>query len=77
MSENDKEGTISELIEALDIFKSYGDKLWPTHCEHDVLLVTVDPEVVSDKDKARLDALGFFVGEEYPECFTSFRFGSA
>lgn len=67
------------LIEAFTIFQKYGDPTWPTHCEHDVLMIVgIDPNDVSDEDTARLDELGFFVGNEYgEEMFQSFRFGSA
>lgn len=65
------------LIEAFTIFRKYGNPGWPTHCDHDVMLVLVDPKLVSEEDKVRLEKLGFFVGEEWPDSFTSFRFGSA
>lgn len=68
---------MKELIEALTIFSKYTDTKFPTHCEHDTLLVMVDPGVVSDEDKKRLDELGFFAGDEFDGCFTSFRYGSA
>lgn len=64
------------LIEALTIFKKYGSPYAPTHCEHDVLYVCVDPSQVSDVDKKKLDALGFDVNEDLDN-FQSFRFGSA
>lgn len=66
---------MSDLIQALQIFLKYGDPRWPTHCEHDELIVDIDPDMVSEEDKAELDKLGFFhiSGEEY---FTSYRFGS-
>lgn len=68
---------MSKLIEALTIFLKYGDPQWPTHCEHDVLTICgIDPADVSDEDKAKLDELGFFVGDEY-EQFQSYRYGSA
>jgi hypothetical protein len=68
---------VKDLIEALTIFLKYSDYKYPTHCEHDVLLVTcVDVEKVSAEDLGRLDELGFFVSEEY-ECLASFRFGSS
>lgn len=41
------------------------------------MYVMIDPGLVSVSDEKRLDELGFFVGSEFPECFTSFRFGSA
>jgi len=68
---------MDKLIEALNIFLKYGNPVRPTHCEHDILLVMIDPEIVSDEDKKKLDELGFFVGIEFEECFSSFRYGSA
>ncbi len=69
---------MEQLIEALNIFLKYGNPSYPTHCEHDVLIIVgIDPEQVSEDDKARLDELGFFVGQEWPDNFISFRYGSA
>lgn len=68
---------MSDLIEALQILLKYGDPHSPTHCEHDTLWVCIDPGKVSDKDKARLLTLGFFVSEDGDDCFKSFRYGSA
>lgn len=69
---------MKDLIEALIIFAKYGDPYSPTHCEHDVLTVMIDPADVSEEDKARLEELSFHPGSEYgEEMFTSFRFGSA
>lgn len=52
---------------------------FPTHCEHDVLLIFPDLEV-SAEDKARLDELGFSYGEHEvagdEECFYSYKYGS-
>ena len=64
---------MSDLITALNIFYNYGNPTSPTHCEHDVLHVMIDPAIVSENDKIRLFALGFF-----PEgdCFQSYKFGS-
>jgi len=74
----DSNNTLRHLIEALQILAKYNDRAYPTHCEHDVLMVLVDPEEVSAEDKARLEQLGFDPGEESEEdCFVSFRFGSA
>ena len=67
--------SLSRLIEALNILLKYGDVQYPTHCEHDVLTVCVDPSIVSKDDIKRLDDLGFFVSEE--GCFKSFEYGSA
>lgn len=71
-----KEKKMEKLIEALQIFLKYGDPEYPTHCEHDTLYVDIDPEKVSEKDIKKLDKLGFFVDEEDPDGFTSFRYGS-
>lgn len=66
---------LSKLIEALQILLKYGNPKYPTHCEHDVLTICgIDPSVVSEEDKATLDKLGFFVGDE---AFQSFKYGSA
>jgi len=67
---------LSKLIEALQIFLKYGDVSYPTHCEHDVLTVCVDPSVVSEEDKSALNSLGFIV-DESEDCFKSYRYGSA
>ncbi len=67
---------MNDLIEALQIFLKYGDPYAPFNCDHDVLWVNIDPDLVSDEDKARLDELSFFIGEEYEGGFTSFRYGS-
>jgi hypothetical protein len=68
---------MSDLIEALTIFRKYADPHYPTHCEHDIMLVVgIKEDEVTPEDGARLDALGFFWCDEY-ECWASFRFGSA
>ena len=48
------------LIQALNIFLKYGDKSYPTHCEHD--------------DIKLLEELGFSPNEY--DGFSSFRYGS-
>lgn len=68
---------MDKLIQALNIFLKYGNPDYPTHCEHDLLLILIDPKIVSDDDKEKLNDLGFFVGLEYDECFSSFKYGSA
>lgn len=65
---------MSDLIEALQVFLKYGNPSYPTHCEHDVFTVCIDPKVVSKEDKAKLYQLGFF---EKDNDFQSFRFGAA
>jgi hypothetical protein len=69
---------MNELIAALQILAKYiepgsSQEKWPTYCSHDLLTVCVDPERVSEADKAELDRLGFFADDE---CFGSHRFGS-
>lgn len=76
---------MNDLIKALQIFVKYGDPHNPTHCGHDmhcghdVMLVCIDPDNVSEEDKAALEALSFHPddGEYGGSCFYSFRFGSA
>lgn len=68
---------MNDLIEALTILLKYGDPRNPTYCEHDVLTICgIDPTLVSDEDKIKLEKLSFIV-EHDDECFISFRFGSA
>jgi hypothetical protein len=66
---------MNDLIEALQILSKYGNPNYPTHCEHDMLHVCINPCLVTDEDKQKLDELGFFPGEY--EDFCSFKFGSA
>ena len=70
---------MEDLIKALQIFLKYGNPRNPTHCEHDLLtIIGINPECVSDEDKAELEKLGFFVGDEFgEEAFHSYRYGSA
>jgi len=56
------------------------NRKWPTHCEHDVLMVpSITEEVweqIPEDEKKELEALGgWFLSEEY-YCLCSFRFGS-
>lgn len=65
---------MDDLIEALTIFRKYGNPHNPTHCEHDEMWICgIDPAAVSQGDAARLDQIGFFSDGE---AFKSFRFGS-
>jgi hypothetical protein len=70
---------MDDLIKALQIFRKYGNPEYPTHCEHDRLMICgIDPDDVSEKDKIVLDKeLGFFIDDEDEPCFVSYRFGSA
>jgi len=67
---------MKDLIAALEILLKYGNPEYPTHCEHDVLSVMVDPKLVSKEDIELLDKLGFIPATD-GGCFKSFRFGSA
>lgn len=68
---------MKDLLEAFTIFAKYiPDVKYPTWCDHDVLAVICDPDIVSEKDKVRLDELGFRPYED-GNCFRSYRFGSA
>ena len=55
---------MDDLIAALQIFRKYGNPPYPTHCEHDVMLVTINPADVSEEDIAKLDELGFFPSDD-------------
>ena len=66
---------MEDLIKALQIFLKYGNPYAPTHCDHDVLSVNISPDVVSEKDKAALEALGFRTDGDY-DMFCSYRYGS-
>lgn len=67
---------MKELIEALNIFLKYGNPKYPTHCEHDVMYVSIDPSLVSDEDLASLNCLGFTPDYEFGDIFKSYKFGS-
>ena len=68
---------MEDLIKALQIFLKYSNEEFPTHCEHDVMMIgNIDREdIISEEDIKKLDELGFFFSEEY-ESFISFRYGS-
>ena len=66
---------MDNLIEALTIFRKYGNPRCPTHCEHNEMYVMINPKLVSEEDKAKLEELYFFVGD-FEDCFKSFFFGS-
>lgn len=66
---------MSKLIEALQIFLKYEDPAFPTHCEHDVLYVQIDPQKVSTEDLLKLYSLGFFPNDDNTG-FSSHKYGS-
>ena len=65
---------MGDLIRALTILAKYTDTQFPTHCEHDVMYVAVDPKCVSDADIKALGRLGFDVSDG--AMFQSTLFGS-
>ena len=70
---------MDELIRALQILRKYKHTSFPTHCEHDIMLISpkIDPDTVSEEDRAELDELGFHISTEYGEkMFASYKFGS-
>lgn len=73
---------MKEVIEALTILSRYVEDdsyqaNYPLNCSHDLLWVNVSPDLVSDADKARLEELGFHVGEGDTEGgFYSFKYAS-
>lgn len=68
---------MKKLIEALNIFLKYKDLDYPTHCEHDILMISgISFDEVSEEDIEHLKELNFSWHEEH-DCFTSYRYGSA
>ncbi len=68
---------MENLIKALQIFLKYGNPNYPTHCEHDILMIVgYTSSDFSKEDREELDNLGFFWNNEY-DCWTSFKYGSA
>lgn len=70
---------MDDLIEALQIFKKYQrkeyNKKYPTHCEHDLLMVANVERWLENADMVRLEELGFEWNDEF-DSWASFRFGS-
>jgi hypothetical protein len=64
------------LIEALTILRKYANPQFPTHCEHDMMYVDVDPALVSPEDLARLRELYFAPDSDDGSLFASSYFGS-
>lgn len=73
---------MKDLIEALTILLKYVKEdayaaNYPTNCSHDVMWFNVDPSLVSDEDKERLEELGLTVGNgDYEGGFYSYKYGS-
>lgn len=67
---------MEDLIKALQIFLKYRNEKYPTHCEHDIMMVGRIPyDMVSEEDRIQLHELSFSWNNEY-DCWTSYRFGS-
>jgi hypothetical protein len=68
---------MEKLIQALQIFLKYRNEEWPTHCEHDIMMIArIEKDEVSEEDQEKLYELGFSWNNEY-DCYTSYRYGSA
>lgn len=68
---------MEDLIKALTIFKKYRNEKWPTHCEHDVLMImAVGEKEMSEEDTQAVEKLGFHWSNEY-DCWASYKFGRA
>lgn len=68
---------MNDLIKALTIFMKYKNEAYPTHCEHDILMIMgVGKKEMSQEDTEEVTKLGFHWSSEY-DCWASFKFGSA
>ena len=68
---------MDDLIEALQIFRKYANEEWPTHCEHDVLMVVnISRNDLSEEDYVKVKKLGFIWSDD-DDSFISYKFGSA
>lgn len=68
---------MEDLIKALQIFLKYKNNRYPTHCEHDIMMIAgIEEKDVSEEDINKLNDLSFRYNSEY-NCWTSYRFGSA
>lgn len=59
--------TYDSILESIQIFRKYassGTDTFPMYPAHDQFYAGPNPEIVSDEDKARLEALGWFVEED-------------
>ena len=68
---------MNDLIKALQIFQKYQDNTWPTHCEHDILMISgIGKKELSKEDREEVERLGFYWDWRY-DCWASFKYGSA
>jgi hypothetical protein len=66
---------MEDLLKAITIFLKYGNPRNPSHCEHDILYIKINPELVSEEDQKELEKLSFSP-DEFGNGFCSYRFGS-
>ncbi len=66
---------MNDLIKAFQIFAKYTDDDHPTMCEHDIMYVNVEADIVTNEDVTLLEQLYFYVDEDNNN-FYSTRFGS-
>lgn len=72
------EKNLSDLIAALEIFKSYEDNGSLLGFEQETIYVYISPDVVSEVDKKRLEELGFEPTDgdpDYEDTFISMSYG--
>jgi len=56
---------MEQLIQALQILLKYGNPPYPTHCVHDELIIVgIEPEIISQEDKDKLKEPGFLIDIE-------------
>lgn len=65
-----KQIKMKDLIEALQILSKYTEDEFCLGAEHDEFYIWVDPNIVSDEDKARLGDLG--VSQQYNDGFVMY-----
>ncbi len=61
---------MKDLIEALQILSKYTEDKYCFGAEHDEFYIWVDPSIVSDEDKIRLDELG--ITQSYNDGFVMY-----
>ena len=77
MTEKTKPVGFDAVIEALTIFRKYGNPSYPFCCEHDTLHVMMMYDDVTDEaDRDRLEEIGFRKSEDLGS-WQSTRYGSA
>lgn len=68
---------MEDLIAALLTFSKYKNERYPTHCEHDNLMILgIGKDELSEDDASKVREPSFNWNDEY-DCWTSYRFESA